>query len=269
MAAARAAMQAREQYLMRKISDSAARLQAAEKAYAEGDVQVASRIFMKVARGRPATPVSAQAKQRLLQLAEEAKGKLKAVDEQLASAGESFATSERLGMDGPLPGPWKEAVAVAFADYDKLCELYDAVPRMRGELKEHVAHQRRRPECAAVLNEPEALALVELAQQHEQNNHACCAYWVYKEAAQLNPAPTARAAAEQVARMEADRQIMAAAVACRQLQECHKLYNRAESLAKAWPSRSEELLSQVVATAPPDSEIYRAAKRRLQTLARD
>ncbi len=267
MATARAAVMLRQQFLMKEMLDGAARLEAAEKAYAEGDIQVASRIFMTVARTRPATSVTDKARQRLTELADEAKQKLESVDEQLSDAAKNFATTQRLGFDGPLPAPWKEAVTVAFVGYDELCELYDAVPRMRGELNAHVARQRRRPEYAAVLNEPKAAALLEVARQHEQENQRCCAYWVYKEAAQLAPAPAARSAAEELAKMEADPALMAAAEACRRLQECHKLYNRAESLVKMWPSRAEELLGQIIEIAPPDSEIYRAARLRLRDIA--
>ena len=50
---------------------------------------------------------------------------------------------------------------------------------------------------------------------------------------------------------------MAAAEACRRLQERHKIFSRAESLVKVWPTCAEELLGQIVEQAPPDSECFR------------
>lgn len=255
-----------QQKLLKEMLDSASRLTAAEQAYQDGKILVASRIFMSVANARPPTPVSQQAKQRLEGLADESLQKLNDIDTRLRAAAAEYSPSELQGLDAPLPDPWQEAVKAAFVEYDALCEQYAAVPRMRGKLKGEVAERRRRSEYAAVLNEPRAAALCEVARQHEQQQQGCCAYWVYHEAAQLMPAPSARHAAEQVARMTADPQLMAAAAACRQLQECHQLYNRAESVMRTWPARAEQLLAQIIDTAPADSEIHRAARERIQTL---
>ena len=52
-----------------------------------------------------------------------------------------------------------------------------------------------------------------------------------------------------------------AAEACRDLQECHKLYNRAKMLAEAKPTRAAELFAQIIERAPEQSEVYRAARR--------
>ena len=179
----------------------------------------------------------------------------------------SNPASEKMGFDGTLPPSWKEAVTVAFADYEQLCEQYESMRSIRSQLKAHVAEKRRRPEHAAVLNEANAAALCEVARQYERDQQACCAYWAYKEAAQLAPAPTARLAAVQLARMEQDPQLLASADACRRLQECHALYNRAESLVKTWPSRALELHGQIIESAPPDSEVYHAAEKRILAIA--
>ena len=252
---------------MKEALNAAALLAAAEKAYQQGDIRVACRIFASVARSRPATPINQQARQRLTQIADEAMQKIESVDRQLAQEAKALSPSEMLGLNGPQPTQWVQAVTTAFADYDELSERYDAVPMIRRKLRAQVAQKRRRPEYAAVLNEPEAMALCEIARQHERDQQSCCAYWVYKDAAQLAPAPAARRAVEQLASMEKDPQLMVSAEACRQLQECHALYNRAESVVKTWPSRAQELLAQIVETAPPDSEIYRAAQIRIQVIA--
>ena len=266
MAASQAAVAARQRALMKEALNSAARLAAAETAYQQGDIRVANRMFASVARSRPTTSFTLTARKRLVQLSDEALQKLKDVDEQLAKEASAFSTSEKMGFDGPLPPLWKKTVTVAFADYEQLCEQYESVRSIRGQLKTHVAQKRRRPEHAAVLNEANAAALCEVARQHERDQQACCAYWAYKEAAQLAPAPAARLAAEQLARMEQDPQLLTSAEACRQLQQCHALYNRAESLVKTWPSRALELHSQIIEAAPPDSEIYRAAEKRIRTI---
>jgi len=257
---------ARQRQLMKELIDSAARLTAADQAYQEGDILVASRISITVARERPPTPLSRRAKQRLESLVNEAHTKLNEIDTRLRETAAEYSDSELLGMNGPTPGRWKETVTSAFGEYDELCQRYAAVPRTGRKLKAHVAGQRKRPEHAAVLNEPQAAALCDVARQHEQQQQACCAYWAYHEAAQLIPAPSARRAAEQVARMTADPQLMEAALACRQLQECHRWYQRAESVMPTWPERAEELLAQIIDTAPADSEIHRAARERIQAI---
>jgi hypothetical protein len=35
---------------------------------------------------------------------------------------------------------------------------------------------------------------------------------------------------------------------------------------RTWPARAEQLLAQIIDTAPADSEIHRAARERIQTL---
>ncbi len=214
----------------------------------------------------PITPVNALAKQRLNLLAAEAREKIKNVDSQLAAQAEQFATSEKLGVDGQLPDEWKQAVTAAFNDYESLRDTYDSVPAVRGELKSRLTSARRRPEYAAALQQQEASELCEVARQHERDQEQCCAYWVYKEAAKLAPAPATRLAAQQVARMDQDEQLLAAATKCKELKECHKLFNRAESVVATWPARALELLAQITHKAPPDSTIHRAARQRMQEI---
>ena len=61
---------------------------------------------------------------------------------------------------------------------------------------------------------------------------------------------------------------VAAAEACRELQECHTIFNRAGKLMKARPSRAQALFAEIVERAPGDSEVHRAAKKHLQDMAR-
>jgi len=262
------AAEARQRYLSQKAATAAARLEAAERAYQEGDIKVASMLYIRTALSRPKNAATDQAKQRLTQLAEEARQKLKAIDEKLAGSESLLSPSEALAPGGP-PSPEKLAarladrVAAAFDEYKELSRTYDKVPKAGSEIKTHIAKQRRQPHFAAVLNEPEAKALVQLAQQHEQEDSPCCAYWVYQQAAKLAPAPSALQAAARFDQMQQDPRIVAAAERCRKLQECHKLYKRAEMLFKAKPVRALELFGEIVDRAPQDSEVYRAAHEQI------
>jgi hypothetical protein len=68
--------------------------------------------------------------------------------------------------------------------------------------------------------------------------------------------------------MEKDPKILTAAEACRELQECRKLYNRAEYLVKLKPTRAKEFFAQIVDRAPADSEVCRAAREQIEELTR-
>lgn len=268
MAMARQAAEARQASLAKKLADDSSRLKAADEAYESGDVMLASRIYVSIALSRQTTSASAQARQRLDQLAADARQKLEAIDVGLSAALAGMSPSESLGLNMPhdgaaTEGGWSDLVTEAFDRYEQLAEDYGGVPTVKRELKSRIAKQRRRPEFARVLQEPEASTLLELARQHERDDHGCCAYWVYKEAARLLPAPSARLAQERFEAMQQDPQVVAAAEKCRQLQACHRLYRRAEMLAELRPVRAKELFGEIVRLAPADSEVGRAAQERL------
>jgi hypothetical protein len=134
------------------------------------------------------------------------------------------------------------------------------------KLKSNIKIQRRRPEIAVVLNEPEAKTLYDAGRQHETDGHACCAYWAYRQSAQLAPAPSARKAQDRVDTLEKDPETMAAARTCRELQHCHQLYASAERLITDKPDRARELFAEILDHAPSDSEVHRAAKEQLAGL---
>jgi hypothetical protein len=271
LAVARAAMLARENQLLEQATSSLARLEAAERAYKEGDVRVASRIYIGLVMKERGSPAAAEARQRLARLAEEARQKLKQIDAKLADQRSMVSPGELSTAGGPatpqqVADRWEELVAEAFQRYDRLAEDYAGIPEVKGELTKHIAKQRRQTEFAAVLNEPEAKTLWEEGQRREQEGQLCCAYWVYKEAAGLTPARSAERARRRLAEMEQDPEIMAAAAVCRELQECHKLYDRAKRLIEARPARAKELFAQIVARAPADSEVYQSALTHLQEI---
>jgi hypothetical protein len=262
-------MLAREEELLRRAMTSAAQFEAAQRAYQEGDLQVASRMYVNLVLKHQGTPQAAEARQKLAQLADEARRKLEQIDARLEEKGKVLSPGESSEPGGPptpqqLTARWEKLVVEAFQEYDRVAEDYSGVPEVKGELNKHVGSQRRRAELAAVLNEPEAKTLWEEGQRREQEQQLCCAYWVYKQAAGLTPANSAERARRRLGQMQQDPEIVAAAVACRELQECHKLYARAERLIAARPDRARELFAQVVARAPADSEVHRSALAQLQ-----
>jgi len=123
--AARAAAQARQMQLMRKAATAAARLAAADKAYQDGDLPVASRLYLGVALSRLKMPATVEARSRLKQLAEEARAKLRAIDSKLAAGGSLSSPGESSAGDGfgDLEAPtaaWAKLVTEAFREYKQL-----------------------------------------------------------------------------------------------------------------------------------------------------
>jgi len=134
------------------------------------------------------------------------------------------------------------------------------------EIRNHVSKQRRLPEIAAVLNEPEAASLLAVARQHDKKGEQCCAYWVYERAAKLVPAPSAQVARDRFVEVTQDSDAVAAAKTCREIRECHSLYWRAELLIAKRPTRAKELFDEIVSRTPEDSEIHRAAQEQIENL---
>jgi hypothetical protein len=254
------------QQKMKELQTASAKFSVAERACQEGDILLASRIYVHYASGRD-DAVGVEAKRRLSELAEEARKKLGDLDAKLAREEASYSPGELLGRDG-LPPPWEEAVARAFVDYNKLADDYSSVPAVKSELKKHLAAQRLRPHVAAVLNEPKAATLWQMGQRHEHDSQSCCAYWVYKQAADLLPAPSAVRASHRFAEMDEDPQLVASAKACRELRECHDLYNLAEKIVPHRPARAKELFAQIVQRTPRESEIHGAARKRVEEMSR-
>ena len=81
----RAAAMARAATLLKKAATDAARLAVADQAYNEGDLRVASRLYMSLARAK--SPAAMEAKQRLTQMGEDARRKLEEIDSRLGEDG--------------------------------------------------------------------------------------------------------------------------------------------------------------------------------------
>jgi hypothetical protein len=265
---AQAAAQAREMALLKKTQDADSRMKMAQDAYDRGDIKVAARIYMRLSVSRPPNEVNDRAKGRLKTLADDAYARQAKIDDTLSTPNMKFSLYELYEDhgDGKIDekiADWEKTVRQALKDYNELVEDYEVLPGVSKKLKSNIKIQRRRSEIAVVLNEPEAKTLYEAGQQHETDGHACCAYWAYRQAAQLAPATSARKAQTLVDAMEKNPETMAAARTCRELQHCHQLYANAERLMPDKPDRARELFAEILDRSPSDSEIHRAAKEQL------
>ena len=140
----------------------------------------------------------------------------------------------------------QSGIVAVFRQYDDLVKEYGDLPSVGSQIRAHVAKLRRQPEYAAVLNEVVASSLWDLAQKHERDEQLCCAYWVYKQAAELVPAPSALRAKDRFAELDEDPEVVAAAKKCRELKNCHQAYVRAERLLKVSPEKAKEIFAEIV-----------------------
>jgi hypothetical protein len=281
---------ARQARAIQKADTDAKRLAAADQTLARGDVRVACLIYARVASARPLNPSSEAAKLKISELQSEAKKKLEELDSQLMSSERSLA------IGGASPGKavtvriaemvrgeaesardvfvalsedaassvQKDRVLSIFREYDRLVDTYGDLPGVGSQIRGHVTRLRRQPEYASVLNESAAAKLWEAGQSHERDDQLCCAYWVYKRAAELAPAPSAMLARFRFTEMEQDPKVVAAAETCRELKWCHQAYLRAERLQDVKPEKAAEVFAEIVRRAPEDSEVYRAAKEHIR-----
>ena len=155
-------------------------------------------------------------------------------------------------------------VLAMFRKFDRLIVEYGDLPEIGSEIKTQVTKLRNKPEYAAVLKESAAKKLWARGQKFEDDDALCCAYWVYKNAKGLLPAPSAVLASKRFAELAKDPEVVAAAERCRELQECHRLYCRAEHLSKVDRDAARKLFVEVLRCAPKDSEVYREAEKQLQ-----
>jgi hypothetical protein len=259
-----AAAEAQAARVLREMANAAQRLQAGDRAYQEGDIRLASRIYVGLAGSRRPDPITLQARERLTRLSDMAREELDEVDAKLVPMPLMPDGSAHAPNPDPLPA---DQVLEAFEDYDEIQAKYANVPAAKRAITAHVARQRRQPQYAAVLNEERAKQLLELAQRHEQCEELCCAYWVYQEAARLVPAPSALQARERFDCLAADPEVIRSAQVCRELRWCHSAFERAEMLAKVKPESARNLYGEILRRAPEDSEVHRAARAEYEALA--
>jgi hypothetical protein len=231
----------RKRELLREARNNAKGLEAADAAYVQGDIRVATLIYLHIAASRPQNKLTQTARQRLDHLRAEAREKLEQIDALLESSSK---------------------VVEAFDRYEKLTYDYGLVPVIGQEIRDRVANQRNASKFVSILKEDEASRWWELGQACEKKQELCCAYLAYEQSERLAPAPAARLARNRLSSMKQDPATIAAAEDCRTLQWCHDTYRRAEQLIKGDPEQARNLLAQIIQKAPHDSEVYRAAVER-------
>ncbi len=238
------ALQAMQAQLARQAATDEARLAAAKAARESGDIRRAAVLYRSMAFRKPSTEQTTAANDALTELSDEARKRLTEISYEInqGNVAEAFAALRRLDRD------------------------YSSVPAVARDIRNYMNRMRRRSDVAAVLNEPDAKEFWELGQQHEGAGAMCCAYLTYQEARKLVPAPSALRAIERLDTLSADSEIVASAERCRNLQQCHHTYRRAERLIAVRPERAAELFREVLDKAPADTEIHVAARQQLAAL---
>ena len=257
----RAQAQAQEAYrkakLLKEAKTDEAKLAAADKARYAGDIGSASSIYVRLALSAK-NEHGDTAKERLTDLRKEGRERMAQIDSTLAefenvSPGELNAVQPR--------------IAEVFTAYKKLARDYSRVPQVGRDIKNRMRKQRAQPAIAAALEEPEAAQLWKTGQELEQQGSACCAYLIYEKAAKYHmPAPSALRAAQRLEKMKQKGSLVASAARCKDLQQCHIMYQQAERLAKVKPSRAREIFAQIVKRSPSDSQLHRAAVQQVSLL---
>ncbi len=269
------ATSAAQDRLMRHALTDARRLDAADTTRSEGEVGVATRIYLRLALGARHPDVRTAAKERLEELTAECDEKIAEVGHQLAQALEaahpsaeifSFTKGEEALPSGESPS---EIIIDAFDSYQELVQQYGYLPNKGREVRSWLARERAKPEYAVVLNEEEALDWWLEGQEYEESNELCCAYHMYERGTRLLPAPSAVAASARLESMRENPTIVEAARRCAELQWCDVMYTRAARLLEVRPERAHELYVAITHRAPDDSPVYEAAQEAIDSLALD
>lgn len=234
---------------IRRAKNNEHRMFYAARARQEGKMRLAATLYLRVALQRPRDKHAGAAKKALSEMAEQGRADMKAADKLLA---DDKITDDK--------------IIEAFEKIDYLAWAYVDVPRFNEEIAAHAKKLHHEPRYQAVLNEPKAEALVEVAEQHEHDDEECCAYLAYEEAAKLVPAEAAKKAVARLEELRKDPRIPVEAEECRQIHEALHKFQSAELLKKSVPGRAEEIFAEIVKKTPRDSEVYRCAAEELAKL---
>lgn len=240
--------------MIRRAKNNEHRMFYAARARKEGKMRLAATLYLRVALQRPRDKHADAAKKALSEMAEQGRAELKAADKMLAN---DKITDDKITDD---------KITEAFEKIDYLAWAYVDVPRFNEEIAAHAKKLHREPHYQAVLNEPKAHELVELAEQHEQDDEKCCAYLAYEEAAKLVPAASAEKALARLEELRKDPRIPIEAQECRQIHEGLHKFHSAELLKKSVPGRAEEVFAEIVEKTPRESEVHRCAAEELAKL---
>lgn len=233
------------------------RLALADQARDRGDMSTAATLYLRLAGTRPATPTVETARERFIELRKSGEQKLVEIDALLATRNDQSAGTQG-GADH-----YTQTIEKAFEEYFKLQTQFYTVQGVGTKIRSHVARQKRQPEFAAVLNEPEAKGLFELAKSLEAKGQLCCAYYVYQQAGEVAHAPSGRLAAERYEVLSQNPQVVAEAKACAEMQWCQTTYDRAVRTAPIDPKQARQLFKEIVERAPTDSPVWQAAREQL------
>jgi hypothetical protein len=246
--------------ILRGTPQESRRLSRAAEEFDKGNIAVAYRLYISVASSRQPSENQKVAKDRLEIIRKQGKEKCEEIDARLDDL---VRRMNNISEPAETPAAPEEVIVEIFKDYKELLKQYRQVAVFGSWLSNHVAKQRVRPECAAVLNEPQAAELLKIGQSQEQKNQLCCAYRSYEKALKLLPAPSAQTAQNRFLKMKENPQIVESAKTCAELEWCHKSYDRAKKIKDKNPERAQELFSQIVDRSPADSTVHRAAADRL------
>ena len=268
MAAAREAK--RQQYAAaqqakaeKDANTNAKRLTAADNARDRGDINLAVSLYLRLGITGRDSGHAETARERLDELAAEGERRLTALDAKLTGATRDVSPGEQLTASGNASN---ESILQTFAELDRLARQYRRIPKVGRAISTLVRKRRAEPKFAVVVNEPRAEAFWKLALDYDRKGQACCAIQVYEQAIALAPAPSALRAQERLTALKKDPRNIAAAKLCAELQRCHDTYRRAERLVKVRPKTAKALFAQILAQAPADSEIYKAARMQIAEL---
>jgi hypothetical protein len=273
LAAAAQAAASREAAARKKAAASQNMWAIAQEAEASGDLQVASRLYGRLAARRPVSSINEQAAERLGAIRNEAIAKLDALEEDLTGARKESEKDDSQAQKPPgLPKALKRVqtdervVLDAFKAMDELIKEYAGVVTVESALTERIDRLRKQDRYAAILQEPDARELCKFGRDYEAKGELCCALLVYEEAAALAPAPSATWAKERFEEMRQDDAIVAAARACKQLQWCHAYFERAEAILPHAKDTAIKYFTQICEIAPADTEVHQAARAHLAKL---
>lgn len=249
--------------IVKNTPQEALRMERAKEEFDKGNIAVAYRLYAVVASSRVPTSYTATAKERMESIRQTGREKCDDIDSRLDDL---VKRMNIVSNTDDAPKSPDDEITQIFEDFKELLKQYHQVSPFGSWLTNHIAKQRARPECAAVLNEPDAAKLLKLGQTHEENNQLCCAYRSYEKAVKFLPAPSAQSAQSKLQKMKEDPQIVEAAKACAELEWCHRTYKRAEKLLEGNPQRAQELFSEIVKRSPAESSVHQEAEARLKEL---
>jgi hypothetical protein len=213
---------------------------------------------------KPTTEITLAAQNRIKAIQAEAQAALFSVKTELL--GDDWQTRPKSVRTVPDPKErfgdnWQETTIEIFGRLKSLEEKYGLVPVAGDEISTAYDQLVNDPIYAAILREPKAAELVATAKELEANGHHCCAYLIYRDAAELSPAASSRDAAFKVRELSRIPGLEKSARECREIQQCHAIYAKAADAYKTNPNRSKLLIEEIVRRAPHDSKVYAESKR--------